>query len=252
MDNSEFSVDNTLGCIETINSEFPGTFILIGGASLIKYQSNRMTNDIDVLIPRSTKMAEVRQALISTGRFCNNGGVLFVTPSDSVAPSLRREMKLDITHDIVFGKGFDDLINHTAVIGDNVVLTLSMSLGIKLGCWYLRAEDENGMNKKETDMQDILFCARLLQTREAQVDSDAAAELKISHYNLLLIRLELIERGDDVELLRSVGCSKFLQKYEDNTPDQREYYEACGAKAGSDPLIVEIEYDSDEEEMKGQ
>ena len=46
---------------------------------------------------------------------------------------------------------------HKTNVGGNLLLTLSMSLGVKLKCWYLRAEDENGMNKKSTDMQDIVF-----------------------------------------------------------------------------------------------
>ena len=48
-------------------------------------------------------------------------------------------------------------LNKTNVGGKFLLLTLSMSLGVKLKCWYLRAEDENGMNKKSTDMQDIVF-----------------------------------------------------------------------------------------------
>jgi hypothetical protein len=89
-----------------------------------------------------------------------------------------------------------------------------------------------------------------MQNHGTQIDSSAAAELKICHYNLLLLRVELAD--DDVELLRTLGCSKFLLKYEDNTPDQRELYEAMGAKADTDPLVVELEYDEDYDEDEGE
>ena len=46
---------------------------------------------------------------------------------------------------------------------------------------------------------------------------------------VLLVRFELAD--DQVELLRTLGCSKLLQNYEGNTPDQRELYEAMGAMA---------------------
>ena len=88
-------------------------------------------------------------------------------------------------------------------------------------------------------MEDICFLANLMRKHGIQVDSGAAAELKICHYNLLLICLELPD--DQVGLLRSVGCSKFLKRYEDNTSYQREYYEAMWAGPDADPLVVELD-----------
>lgn len=240
---------NILACVNTINSTFPETFILVGGASMVKRQCNRTTNDVDVLVPQSTNISQLRQQLIDTTWFYSDGGILFVKPSSSMDNLLLRPIKVDILTDIVEGKGFNDLINHTTNVGGNLMLTLSMSLGVKLKCWYLRAEDENGMNKKSTDMEDIFFLANLMRNQGVQIDPSAAAELKICHYNLLLVRLELADH--QVELLRTLGCSKFLQKYEDNTADQRELYEAMGAKADTDPLVVELEYDEDEGEVEG-
>src|SRR5271170_783142 len=63
----------------------------------------------------------------------------------------------DPNHDsTVDNKTFDDLIRHTAIIGGNTMLTLSMSLGVKLRCWYLRQDDENGLSKK-SDLLDVVF-----------------------------------------------------------------------------------------------
>ena len=242
--------ENILACLDTINAKFPVTFILIGGASMVKRHIDRTTSDIDVLVPLSTNIRQLRQQLIDTTWFFSDGGVLFVKPSGSMDNPLPRPVKVDILTDIVDGKGFNDLIHHTTNVNGNLMLTLPMSLGVKLKCWYLRQEDENGMHKKGTDMQDIFFLADLMRNYGIQVDSRSAAELKICHYNLLLIRLESADH--DVELLRSVGCSKFLREYEDNTPEQRELYEAMGARADTDPLVVELEYDEDEGETEGQ
>jgi hypothetical protein len=49
----------------------------------------------------------------------------------------------------------------------------------------------------------------------------------------------------DIELLQAVGCSKFLKKYDEDTPDQKELYEAMGAKANTDPLTVELEFEDE-------
>lgn len=121
-----------------------------------------------------------------------------------------------------------------------------MSLGVKLRCWHLRADDSNGTAKQKTDLQDVIFLATSMRKQGIQVDSSVAAKVEISHYNLLAVRLRL--RNKEVELLREVGCNKFLRKYDDDTEDQRELYEAMGAKAYTDPLVVELEYDDDCEE----
>jgi len=188
-----------------------------------------------------TDMHKLVQQLADSGCFYRKDGALFIKPSSSVSGS--GSVKLDILTQIIDDKTFDDLIHHTITISGNIMLTLPTSLGVKLRCWYLRQEDENGVIKKRSDLHDIVFVARMMRGEGIQVDHNTAATLKISHYNLLLIRLELDER--DVELLRAISCSRFLKKYDENTLDEREYYETIGAKADSDPLTVELE---DEEE----
>lgn len=81
------------------------------------------------------------------------------------------------------------------------------------------------------------------------MDSNVAAKVKICHYNLLLVRQVL--KDSDVELLQAVGCHMFLRNYDDDTPDQREYYEAMGAKPYTNPLVVELE-DEEEEVEKAE
>lgn len=100
-------------------------------------------------------------------------------------------------------------------------------------------------NKKPTCKMSSSWRHRC-ENKGIQVDSSAAAKVKICHYNLLAVRLQL--RDNEVGLLREVGCNKFLRKYDEDTPDQRELYEAMGAKAYTDPLVVELESDDYEEE----
>jgi hypothetical protein len=57
-----------------------------------------------------------------------------------------------------------------------------MSLGIKLRCWYLRSDDDYGLAKRVSDLQDVIFVATLMRDQGMQVDFKAAAQLKICHY----------------------------------------------------------------------
>jgi hypothetical protein len=242
---AEAEYKNILNCIDMVNTNFLGRFILIGGASLIKLQSPRMTKDIDVLVPRSTDMSKLVQRLANSGWFYRQDGVLFVNPQSSTHTSVARPLKVDILTETVNGKTYDDLISHTVIAGGIVMPTLSLSLGIKLRCWFSRAEDENGCQKRMTDLKDIVFLIRKMVADKIHVDEDVAAVIKISHYNLLLVRLELEE--PDVERLRDVGGNMFLKKYEDNNEDEREYYEAMGSTANTDPLTVELMEDEEED-----
>ena len=238
---AEEEIKNIMDCVKTVNTNFPCNFILVGGASMVKLHSDRSTTDVDVLVPESTDMHKLIRQLTDSGWFHLTDGVLFVKPSSS--PSGPRSLKLDILTEIVDHKTFEDLISHTTIVGDNIMLTLPMSLGVKLRCWYLRQEDENGMRKKGSDLEDIVFVATKMREQGIEVDHNSAAVLKICHYNLLLIRLELEE--EDVELLQAVGCSRFLKKYDEDTPDQKELYEAMGAKADTDPLTVELDFEDE-------
>ena len=110
-------------------------------------------------------------------------------PLSSISFYSPGSLKLDILTEIIDHKTFDDLISHTVIIGDNIMLTLPMSLGVKLRCWYLRQEDENGVAKKISDLRDILFVARKMKGAGIEVDhiSAAAAEAKTEESAILLL-----------------------------------------------------------------
>jgi hypothetical protein len=116
-----------------------------------------------VVVPASTDMHKLVRQLTDSGWFYLEDGVLFVKPSSS-GP---RPLKLDILTKIIDNKTFDDLIRHTAIIGGNTVLTLSMSLGVKLRCWYLRQDDENGLSKKRSDLLDVQLLRKSLSPKRA-------------------------------------------------------------------------------------
>lgn len=232
---------NVLSCVNTVTKNFRGEFILIGGASMVKRHCDRTTTDVDVLVPTSTNLDLLYQQLVETPWFFREGGKIFIKPSGSVDNPFPRPLQIDILTAAVDDIRYDDLIPQTVTVDGNLMLSLSMSLGVKLRCWYLRVENVNSMSKQRSDLEDVVFLSNLMRRQGLGVDPGAAAVLKISHYNLLLIRLELLD--EQIETIRLVGCNRFLRKYEDDSPEQREYYEAMGAKANTDPLVVELEDD---------
>ncbi|KAI9868623.1 MAG: hypothetical protein M1813_004473 [Trichoglossum hirsutum] len=239
---TEQEKDHIWNCVETVATSIPCSFILIGGASMVRLHSNRSTNDVDVLVPPHTNIHQLVLQLAGCNNFRLEGGILYIEPSSS-SPSQATRIKLDILIEVLGVVTFSDLIGYTVNTDGITMLTLPVSLGVKLKCWYSRAEDENGMKKKDLDIEDILFLARKMQDCKIRVDDNIPVGLKISHYNLLLVRLRISK--DEIQLLYAVGCSKFLKPYSDNTLDQKELYEFMGAGANTDPLTVELE---DEEE----
>lgn len=158
---------NVLACIHTLNLNFPGKFILVGGGSMVTRRCDRTTNDVDVLIPTSTNMDQLHEKLVETPWFFQDGGITFVKPAISVDNPFPKPLKIDILKDIISGVGYDDIIHHTDKVSNTLIPSLSMSLGVKLRCWYLRAEDQNGMLKKASDLEDVVFLARLIQDQGA-------------------------------------------------------------------------------------
>jgi len=93
-------------------------------------------------------MSKLVQRLADSGWFYCQDDVLLVKPQSSTHTSVARPLKVDILTQTVNGKTNDDLIRHTVIASGSVMPTLSLSLGIKLSCWYHRAEDENGSQRE--------------------------------------------------------------------------------------------------------
>ncbi|KAI9772383.1 MAG: hypothetical protein M1839_002462 [Geoglossum umbratile] len=212
---TELERDHLRDCVRTLTTNFPCNFTLVGGA-----------------------------AMIQLGEYYVAGGVLYINPPSS-SPSAGSPIKLDILTGILEEVTLDDLAGYTTVVGGITMLTLPVNLAVKIRCWYSRAEDENGLRKKRTDLEDILFLAKSMQAQGVRVRRGFFPEgLRICHYNPLLVRFEITKA--ETQLLLDIGCSDFLKEYDDNTEDQRELYELMGAGAGTNPLTVELE---DEEEF---
>ena len=107
--------ENVIDCVQTVNTNFPCTFILVGGASLVKFQSNRTTTDVDVVVPPSTDIYKLIRKLTESGWFYLDDGVLFVKPTSPSGLAL----KLDILTEIVDDKTFDDL-NHSSFTSSGI------------------------------------------------------------------------------------------------------------------------------------
>jgi hypothetical protein len=256
--------------VRIICKHMPVPFIIVGGGSIvIGYGGCRMTIDVDVLIPSDAEAGDVQARLLATGQFFMRDGQAYVRPqrqdlhtsttmstcATSNVPSATgassttevgdigveyAPLSYDLMSDIINTLTYEKLLPHTTFVADFGVLvpTLSMSLGIKLKTWYLRSESCAGNNKDQSDLSDIVFLAGRLRERGERVADGAAETVKITHYNLLLIRLEA---GEDVAaVLAAVGATKFLEPWAQQSEDAQQYYVMMGAEADSNPLTVDI------------
>lgn len=58
---------------------------------------------------------------------------------------------------------YEQIQEHIESVEGIQMLKLDFALAVKVKCAYLRAEDENGMRKQESDFKDAVFHARQLQ-----------------------------------------------------------------------------------------
>lgn len=249
-----FDITYLRTCISILTTTIPIPYILIGGGSMILYSSPRCTNDLDILVPSTKNVSDLVQSLAATDAFTLKDGALTFAPAPYVPDVSDPERKpptvgLDILLMVVEQAGYEDLIGkHTISIDNTNVMTLPVALGVKLAARYLRPDSSPaGILKEASDRHDIHFLARILLSQDAIIDDDSAKVIKISHYNLLLLRFACSQ--EEIEALKKVACSKFLKKWEEDTDDQREFYVFEGAQAGCDPLTVELE-DLEEDEAR--
>ncbi|MCJ1356325.1 MAG: hypothetical protein MMC33_006320 [Icmadophila ericetorum] len=237
-------------CISVLTTTVPCPYILVGGGSVILYGSMRCTNDLGILVPETTDIGALTEALAAIDAFTLAAGALsFTTPAfytpDPINPDRKPSpVGLDLLRHVPHQATYEEYISkymHMVATDNTKVMTLPIALDRKLACRYKRQEDANGIRKEASDP---------MLARGMIVDDESAKAVKISHYNLLLLGFNCNE--EEVDVLRRVGCSKFLRPYEEDTNDQREFYEIEGAEAGSDPLAVELKELTDEDDEKGE
>ena len=149
---------------------------------------------------------------------------------------------IDLLKGVVLEKTYEDLSEHTFLQGDVALLRWDVALAVKINCFYHRADDENGEKKKQTDIQDVAWISSEMEARELSISDSVAAMFKTGHYTLLLVRLELSQ--EQVDRLVAVGAKKLLRSWEEDSEEQKEYFEFF-APAGTCPLTGTLRDDED-------
>lgn len=192
-------------------------YILIGGASLVCQGSQRVTMDLDVLVPVES-IDRVALTLTQSEDVTHRAGVVYSRAG-------KTEFPVDILHRIIGDRSFQDLEPFTmTILGGIRTPKLPISLGIKIRCWFMRNdEDESGRRKQLTDLEDIGFICAEMQKINIVVESALAKVIPVGCYNMGLIK-DALEQVGTLDLFLSVGGDKFLQpSWEEDSDDEWEY-----------------------------
>jgi len=205
-------------------------FILVGGASLVCQGSERVTSDVDLLLPGAS-IPRLAFTLTQSPEVTRRAGVIYSIVGES-------EFPVDILQKVIGEKTYEDLEPFTITIFDKIkTLDFPIALGIKIRCWFLRNDETPlGIQKQESDLVDIGFICQRMEQAGKVVDDVVAKAIPIGCYNMQLVKDCLKETGTLI-LFLSVGGHKFQVPWEEDSEDQRECY---------------IEMMADEEEAAGQ
>jgi hypothetical protein len=142
--------------------------------------SQRQTSDVDILVSSSEDPAALFSLLAADEAFSNeNGQVQF--KHSVFLPSL------DTVTIAVQSITFEQANLHCLTLKELKILRPDYSLAMKVQCFYLREDDENGHKKRESDITDIRFlCNQMLQKSDI-VSDHCANKPKSGHYHLLAI-----------------------------------------------------------------
>ncbi|KAJ5943723.1 hypothetical protein N7516_003891 [Penicillium verrucosum] len=102
-------------------------------------------------------------------------------------------------------------------------------------------EDEYGICKRHSDLQDAIFWARKLEEAGQQISDACAKLLPVSYYQVVMIGMWM--DPEDFQKLVHVGLRKLLLPWEENSAEQREYY--LWSAESTDPFTVELEDEED-------
>ncbi|KAK2750067.1 hypothetical protein FQN57_004559 [Myotisia sp. PD_48] len=172
-------------CVENVRRCLKDKFILIGGASMMFLGSQRATNDIDILVS-SKDVATTYSSLIADKAFSNENGQIRFRHAE-FSPTL------DILTLAVEMVTFEHASQHSISINQIRIPRLDYSLGMKIQCFYLRQDDENGVSKRKSDLEDIKYLCKLMDEKSEQISDECGNYFKFGHYHLLLLRQELGE-----------------------------------------------------------
>ncbi|PGH08581.1 hypothetical protein GX51_01100 [Blastomyces parvus] len=222
--------ENVQACIQAVEKCLGDRFALIGGAALQLLGSTRVTNDVDILVSPQEDISSLVSLLSDEDGFSNIGGELRFGDGETVT--------IDILTTAVESVTLESLQHNLLSVRRIRVPNFDYSLAMKIKCFYLRQDDENGQKKRRSDASDVEFlCRRMVP--DAQTISDQCAEkFQFGFYHILELRQALSDRA--VSDFISIGGRKLILPWERNSPEQREYFE-CWAEAGADPLSIKLE-----------
>ncbi|CUS13317.1 unnamed protein product [Tuber aestivum] len=152
-----------------LDRAFGEKYILIGGASLICQGSQRVTMDLDVLVPAEC-IDRVAFTLTQSQDVTRRAGVVYSRAGEA-------EFPVDILPQIIGDKSFEDLEPFTiTILGGIKTLDLPISLGIKIRCWFMRNDEvEPGLRKQISDLEDIDFICNQMQKTNRVVNNALAS-----------------------------------------------------------------------------
>ncbi|KAJ5143823.1 uncharacterized protein N7515_002610 [Penicillium bovifimosum] len=204
--------------------EMEAEFILVGGAAAVLQGYKRTTTDVDTLIRSQT----VLDSLESVEGF------------EVVAGRLSyRSVIIDLLTTIDDRFTYSQVDGYVRYVHGVPVLQPEYALSVKIRCFYLRSEDSNGLEKQLTDLMDAVFWAKAMKEAGKTISNTCATLFQIGCYHAVLVRLKL--EPDDFEILVDVGFGRLIIPWEENTPEQREYYYSLFAPEGTDLLTVPLD-----------
>lgn len=195
-------------------------YILVGGAALALEGSNRRTMDIDILVP-----AEAANSIISSAPadcFIVKDGALYLVADSAHIP-------IDILTETVGGMSYEDLVPYTYALDGTPTFSLPVALGVKIKTWYSREDSKKGWKKQSSDLVDILFLCHKMKDMGLNVTLEVAKMFPVGCYTMLLLITELREMGH-LKDFEDVGGREFLVPWDDDTAEQREYFEVMNEK----------------------
>ncbi|PUU75510.1 hypothetical protein B9Z19DRAFT_1131166 [Tuber borchii] len=188
------AVDNTQRLSEVVTAvvnlerSLGENFILVGGASLVCQGSERVTSDVDLLLPGAS-IPRLAHSLTQSPEVVRRAGVIYSTAGGS-------EFPVDILE----------------------------TLGIKIRCCFLHNDETpGGIQKQASDLVDITFICDKMKLPGKVVDDEVAKAILIGCFNMQLVKDRLKEMGS-LALFLSVGGDKFQVPWEEDSEEQHEYY----------------------------
>ncbi|KAK9236427.1 hypothetical protein V1525DRAFT_420434 [Lipomyces kononenkoae] len=195
--------ERVVACIHALRDSVPTMFILVGGAAAHFQGHQRVVDGFEVV---GEKLSY-------------------------------RSIQIDLLFSIDNKISYEQVDEHVEAIQGLRVLKMDFALAVKVRCSYLRAEDVTGIEKRRSDLEDAVFWAIKLQEAGMLISDSCAKLFPISYYQVLFLRISM--RANRFHQLVDVGLRKLLIPWEENSPEQQEYYSYFAGK-GSDPFTVDL------------